>query len=80
MSLVVYSNLNLTCTFYGDPAPQAYWMKNGNRVIPHSQFFDGNRTLLINVVGINVDGAYTCVVVNRAGNSSSTANVEVLSE
>ena len=77
---MVYSNLNLTCNVYGDPAPKVYWMKEEGGIIPNGQFFHDNKTLLINAVDIDVDGAYTCVAVNRAGNSSSTARVDVLSK
>ena len=64
----------------GDPVPAVYWLKNGAHVIPRAQLSADNRTLVINDVDIPVDAVYTCVAVNRAGNYSSSATVDILGE
>ena len=80
MSPIIHSDLNVTCIVEGDPVPSMYWLKNGAHVIPRAQLSADNRTLVISDVDISVGGVYTCVAVNRAGNDSSSAAVEVLSE
>ena len=70
--------MNLTCIVKGDPVPDVYWLKNGAHGIPRANLTADNRTLVINDVDIATDGVYTCVGVNRAGNYSSSAAVEIL--
>lgn len=55
-----------------------YWLKHGAHAIANARLSADNRTLVINDVDIPVDGVYTCVAVNRAGNDSSSAFVEIL--
>ena len=79
-SILIYANLNLTCIVEGDPFPTVHWIKRNNALsISRAQLSADNRTLLIKDVDVAVEGVYTCVAVNRAGNHSSSVTVEVLS-
>jgi len=77
VSLVTGFNLNLTCIVYGDPLPSVYWMRNGSRDISGAVLTSGNTSLVIKNASIEDEGVYTCVTVNRAGNDSQDAAVEV---
>ena len=55
-------------------------MKNDAHDVPQVQLSYDNRTLIIRDVGIAIDGVYMCVAVNRAGNYSTSATIEILGE
>ena len=77
-SPLLFSKLNLTCLSTGDPTPVTYWTKDGSPNVPRAKFSQDNATLTIDQVQLEDDGFYMCFVENRAGNTSSSAKVEVL--
>lgn len=77
-SPLLFSKLNLTCLSTGDPTPVTYWTKDGSTNVPRATFSQDNATLTIDQVQLEDDGFYMCFVENRAGNTSSSAKVEVL--
>ena len=76
-SLLVGHKLNLTCSVAGDPFPTVAWLKDNSTIPSRIQLSSWNRSLVISDVQINDEGTYTCQAENRAGSTSSTAQVEV---
>ena len=80
VTLLIGSNLTLSCAAIGDPKPDFHWSKNGSRNIPRARYLENNSTLVIDKVEIADEGVYKCTVTNRAGNDSSSAKVDVQSK
>ena len=70
-------NLKLTCNISADPPAIIRWTKDSSQKIPRASLLNNNFTLMIETVEISDDGNYSCVAINRQGNASSTAAVQV---
>ena len=70
-------NLKLTCNISADPPAIIRWTKDSSQKIPRASLLNNNFTLMIETVEISDDGNYSCVAINRQGNASSSAAVQV---
>jgi titin len=68
----------------GQPRPDVYWTKNGNRLGPSARYkfiLEQNHvTLLIYEVQTVDQGVYECVVTNRLGRTSCSARLVVVGQ
>ncbi|XP_058807501.1 titin homolog [Phymastichus coffea] len=77
------SHVRLICTAVGQPEPQVYWTKNGDRVRQSGRerirYENGMATLEITSAELEDSGYYTCVAKNSFGQSTTEATVRVYS-
>ncbi|XP_023576149.1 myomesin-1 isoform X1 [Octodon degus] len=74
--------LNLTCTVWGDPAPEVSWLKNERPLASDehcSQRFEGGKTAYFSIAGVSTadSGKYGLVVKNKYGTETSDFTVSV---
>lgn len=71
------------CTTVGQPEPQIYWTKNGDRVRPggreQTKYENGMASLEISAAELEDSGYYACLAKNSYGQSSTEATVRVYS-
>ncbi|OXU28408.1 hypothetical protein TSAR_000837, partial [Trichomalopsis sarcophagae] len=77
------SHIRLICTTIGQPEPQVYWTKNGDRVRTSDRermkYDNGMATLEIIAARLEDAGYYACLAKNSYGQSSTEATVRVYS-
>ena len=74
--------VKLSCQVSGIPSPEVTWcmadkrIKDGGR-IAMSFDEDGVATLIVEDVGIDDEGEYSCEIINKHGNAKCTAELLV---
>lgn len=75
------SHIRLICTAVGQPEPQVYWTKNGDRIRPtgreRTKCENGMASFEIVAAELEDSGYYTCVAKNSYGQSTTEATVRV---
>ncbi|XP_039174943.1 leucine-rich repeat and fibronectin type-III domain-containing protein 4-like isoform X3 [Crotalus tigris] len=70
----------LRCRARGDPEPVIHWVSPDDKIIANSSrtisFRNGTLDLLVTT--IRDDGAYTCIAVNAAGESTATVDLKII--
>ncbi|XP_067206790.1 neuroglian isoform X2 [Linepithema humile] len=65
--------VELYCIYGGTPLPQTIWSKNGHLITPFDRVTQGNygKSLVIQHVNFEDEGAYTCEASNGVGSADS---------
>uniref|UniRef100_A0A8C5S729 Leucine-rich repeat and fibronectin type-III domain-containing protein 4 n=1 Tax=Laticauda laticaudata TaxID=8630 RepID=A0A8C5S729_LATLA len=70
----------LRCKALGDPEPVIHWVSPDDKIIGNSSravsFRNGTLDLLVTT--IRDDGAYTCIAINAAGESTATMDLKII--
>ncbi|XP_065166394.1 neuroglian isoform X2 [Atheta coriaria] len=73
--------VELYCIYGGTPLPQTVWTKDGRQILSTERVQQNNygKSLVINLVDFDDEGAYTCEVSNGVGESQThSINLQVL--
>lgn len=76
--------VTLTVQFRGRPQPKITWYHNGHEIAPSTDFeitidySRGTSTLIIIEVFPEDEGEYTCIAVNRHGESITTCRISII--
>ncbi|XP_033030283.1 leucine-rich repeat and fibronectin type-III domain-containing protein 4 [Lacerta agilis] len=70
----------LRCRAIGDPEPVIHWVSPDDKIMSNSSrtMSFRNGTLDILVTTIRDDGAYTCIAINAAGESTATVDLKII--
>ncbi|MEE6521346.1 hypothetical protein FKM82_019492 [Ascaphus truei] len=70
----------LKCRAIGDPEPSIHWVSPDDKIMPNSSRTASyrNGTLDILVTTIRDDGAYTCIAINAAGESTAQVDLKMI--
>ncbi|KAL8184293.1 UNVERIFIED_CONTAM: Leucine-rich repeat and fibronectin type III domain-containing protein 1-like protein [Gekko kuhli] len=70
----------LRCRAIGDPEPVIHWVSPDDKIISNSSRTVSfrNGTLDILVTTIRDDGAYTCIAINAAGESTAVVDLKII--
>nr|XP_015194317.1 PREDICTED: leucine-rich repeat and fibronectin type-III domain-containing protein 4 [Lepisosteus oculatus] len=70
----------LRCRAIGDPEPMMHWVSPDDRIISNSSRLASyrNGTLDILVTSVRDDGAYTCIAINAAGESTALVDLKII--
>ncbi|KAG8433055.1 hypothetical protein GDO86_014216 [Hymenochirus boettgeri] len=70
----------LKCRAIGDPEPVIHWVSPDDKIMPNSSRTASyrNGTLDILVTTIRDDGAYTCIAINAAGESTAQVDLKMI--
>ncbi|KAJ6652174.1 hypothetical protein lerEdw1_013135 [Lerista edwardsae] len=70
----------LRCRAIGDPEPVIHWVSPDDKIMANSSRTVSfrNGTLDILVTTIRDDGAYTCIAINAAGESTATVDLKII--
>ena len=82
LKVLMKTTVNFRCVASGIPEPSVFWNSSSNDMQPANKF-DVNqegRVLTIHDVNTRDSGKYTCSAVNKAGEDTSAAVLEVVGE
>uniref|UniRef100_A0ABM5F3X4 Leucine-rich repeat and fibronectin type-III domain-containing protein 4 n=1 Tax=Pogona vitticeps TaxID=103695 RepID=A0ABM5F3X4_9SAUR len=70
----------LRCRAIGDPEPVIHWVSPDDKIVANSSRTASfrNGTLDLFVATIRDDGAYTCIAINAAGESTATVDLKII--
>ncbi|XP_042296394.1 LOW QUALITY PROTEIN: leucine-rich repeat and fibronectin type-III domain-containing protein 4 [Sceloporus undulatus] len=70
----------LRCRAIGDPEPVVHWVSPDDKIVANSSRTASfrNGTLDILVTALRDDGAYTCIAINAAGESTATVDLQII--
>ncbi|XP_039625002.1 leucine-rich repeat and fibronectin type-III domain-containing protein 2 [Polypterus senegalus] len=70
----------LRCRAIGDPEPMIHWVSPDDKIISNSSRTASyrNGTLDILVTTVRDDGAYTCIAINAAGESTALVDLKII--
>ncbi|KAM4617663.1 leucine-rich repeat and fibronectin type-III domain-containing protein 4 isoform 1-T2 [Discoglossus pictus] len=70
----------LKCRAIGDPEPVIHWVSPDDKIMPNSSRTASyrNGTLDILVTSVRDDGAYTCIAMNAAGESTAKVDLKMI--
>ncbi len=80
-SVEVGDDLELVCTYTGQPIPRLEWKKNGKDIITSKRVEvverEGKTMLRILAVRRSDSGEYTVILTNKEGSATSSANLSI---
>ena len=82
VKVLMKTTVNIQCVATGIPEPSFYWNSSSNDMQPANKFDvnQGGRLLTIHDVNPRDSGTYMCNAVNKAGEDSRAAVLEVIGE
>ncbi|XP_064421809.1 immunoglobulin superfamily DCC subclass member 4 [Latimeria chalumnae] len=73
------STARFVCKAEGEPAPNIYWMKNGQSLMSNGRVkIQVRGSLVINQIGLEDAGYYQCIAENSLGMACATAKLSVI--
>ncbi|XP_008066266.1 cell adhesion molecule-related/down-regulated by oncogenes [Carlito syrichta] len=67
LAVLPHSSVTLECVVSGVPAPQVYWLKNGQDIVPGSTWRRLYSHLVSDSIDLSDSGNYSCMVGNKSG-------------